>query len=93
MLRATINGRTRRPRKLRAVSVWLVDVRAARRPSEVRSINLVHPPVAELYGQHLVTTDLPCQHFLRPEFGAKSQRAVRLFLELPEFPYNTVKDR
>ena len=37
------NGRTCRPSKLRVVSVRQVDVRAARRPSEVRSINLARP--------------------------------------------------
>ena len=36
MLRVTMYGQTRRPSKLRAVSVWQVDARAARRPSEVR---------------------------------------------------------
>ena len=34
--------------------------------------------------------DLPWRNFLRSEFGAKFQREVPLFSEVPEFPYNTV---
>ena len=48
-LRVTMNRRMRGPSKLRAVSVWQVDARAARRPSQVRSINLQRPSVNELY--------------------------------------------
>jgi len=33
------------------------------------------------------------RNFLCPEFGAKFQREVPLFLKLPEFLYNTVWDR
>ena len=32
--------------------------------------------------------DLPWWNFLSPEFGAKFQREVPWFLEIPEFPYN-----
>jgi len=38
MLRVTMNGQTRRPCKLRAVSVWQVDARGVRRPSEVNEL-------------------------------------------------------
>ena len=31
---------------------------------------------------------MPCRNFLSTEFGAKFQREVALFLEVPEFPYN-----
>jgi len=31
--------------------------------------------------------------FLSPEFEQKSQREVTLFLEIPEFPTNTLCDR
>ena len=30
------------------------------------------------------------QHYLNPEFGTKFQKKVLLFLEIPEFSYNTV---
>ena len=33
------------------------------------------------------------RNFLRPEFGAKFQTEVPLFLKVPEFPYNTDTDR
>jgi len=39
------------------------------------------------------TIDLPWRNFLSPEFRTKFQREVSLFLEIPEFPYNTVWDR
>jgi len=39
----------------------------------------------------LLTTQSNCrQIFLSPEFGTKFQGEVLLFLEIPEFPYNTV---
>ena len=75
----TMNGRRRRPSKLRAVSVGQVDERAARRQSEVRSINLEHPSVGELYWQHLAMTDLPWRNFLSPDSGTKSQSKVPYF--------------
>jgi len=33
---------------------------------------------------------MPWQNYLSPEFGAKFQRDVPLFLKVPEFPQNTV---
>ena len=36
------------------------------------------------------TIDVP---WYSPEFGTKFQTKVPLFLEEPEFPYNTVSDR
>ena len=35
---------------------------------------------------------MPKQNFLSPEFGTKFQREVHLFLDLSEFPFNTVWD-
>jgi len=36
------------------------------------------------------TVELPCRKFLSLEFGANFQKEVPWFLEIPEFPYNTV---
>ena len=33
------------------------------------------------------------ENFLSPEFGAKFQGEVHLFLKIPKFCYNTVQDR
>jgi len=90
MLRVMMNGRTHRPSKLRAVSVWQVDAWTARRPSKVRSMILERPSVGELYRQQLATINLRWRNFLSPEFGTKSQGEVPLFLEFPEFLYSTV---
>ena len=60
MLRVTINGRTRRPNCVR----WVYGRSTCGRPSEVRSMNLEHPSVGELYWQHLATTDLLWRNFL-----------------------------
>ena len=35
---------------------------------------------------------MPKQNFLSPEFGTKFQMEVHLFLDLSEFPFNTVWD-
>jgi len=35
---------------------------------------------------------MPWRNFLSPEFRTKFQREVPLFLEITEFPFNTVKD-
>ena len=36
------------------------------------------------------TIDMPWRNFRSPQLGTKFQREVLLFLEIPEFPYNTV---
>ena len=36
------------------------------------------------------TIDIPKRNFQSPEFGTKMQRGVPLFLEIAEFPVNTV---
>ena len=38
------------------------------------------------------TIDIPKQNILSPEFGTKFHREVPLFLEIPEFSFNTVQD-
>jgi len=40
----------------------------------------------------LLTTRSTAKFSVRPEFGTKFQREVRLFLEMPEFPYTTLYD-
>jgi len=35
---------------------------------------------------------MPWRNFLSPEFRTKFQREVPLFLEITEFPFNTVSD-
>jgi len=35
---------------------------------------------------------MPKENFQSPEFGTKFQREVPLFLELTEFPFDTVQD-
>jgi len=39
---------------------------------------------------HFSTIDMPWRNFLSPEFTTKFQREVPLFLEITEFPFNTV---
>jgi len=38
----------------------------------------------------LIMRDMLKLNFLSPEFGTKFQTEVPLFLEIPEFPFNTV---
>jgi len=52
------------------------------------SIHLV-----ELSQRHVLAIDMLKQNFLSPEFGTKFQTEVLLFLEMPEFPLNTVQER
>jgi len=49
------------------------------------SIHLV-----ELSQRHVLAIDMLKQNFLSPEFGTKFQTEVLLFLEMPEFPLNTL---
>ena len=40
--------------------------------------------------KNFATASRRWRNFLSPEFGAKFQREVPLFLKVPKFPYNTV---
>ena len=58
-----------------------------------RYCQLSRPTTAHLSRAKLIarlTIDMPWRNFLSPEFGAKYQSEVPLFLKISEFPYCTV---
>ena len=59
-------------------------------PTTAQFITLWASTFFELSWQHASTIDMSWRNILSPEFGAKFQREVPLFLKIHEFSYNTV---
>ena len=55
-------------------------------PTTVQFITLWVSTVLDLSWQHASTIDMIWRNFQSPEFEAKFQREVHLFLKVPEFP-------
>ena len=67
----------------------VIDLVDRQRPSLSRSHR---PPFSSEVDDtfRVLTIDMPWRNFLSPEFKTKFQREVPLFLEITEFPFNTV---